>query len=138
MAIGSPSSTRITVAFSRGNPREVWKRKVVSDSWVENRNCDLDGIYEWCGYAFFYVKFGPQDGGEAGDDPAARTQGPIPRRDRCRRFEAMEARNPIGLEQVNEEKRFCRMLARLTASRPWRMPGMQSGLVAVRPPMVAQ
>ena len=48
---------------------------MVSDSWVENRNCDLDGIYEWCGYAFFYVKFGPQDGpgGEGGDDREVRT-----------------------------------------------------------------
>lgn len=40
MAIGNLSSARVTVAFSRGNSREVWKRRVVSDSWVENRDCD--------------------------------------------------------------------------------------------------
>lgn len=27
---------------------------------MENRNSDLEGVHEWCGYTFFYVKFGPQ------------------------------------------------------------------------------
>ena len=61
------------MAFSRRDAREIWKRRVVTDNWVENRNCDLEGIHEWCGYTFFYVKFGPQH-----EDPAGRTQGPIP------------------------------------------------------------
>ena len=51
MSIGRLSPTRITVAFSRGSTREAWVRKLSIDDWVENRNSDLKGCYEWCGYS---------------------------------------------------------------------------------------
>ena len=62
MSIGRLSPTRITVAFSRGSTREAWVRKLSIDDWVENRNSDLKVCYEWCGYSFFFVKFGPETG----------------------------------------------------------------------------
>ena len=69
MAIGRLSPTRITVAFSRGSTREAWVRKLSIDDWVENRNSDLKGCYEWCGYTFFYVKFGPENDIQEGGGP---------------------------------------------------------------------
>ena len=79
MSIGRLSATRVTVAFSRGNPREVWKRNLVTDDWIKNRNCDLEGHYEWCGYAFFYVKFGAsQEGGTGTQDRHDFQPGPLP------------------------------------------------------------
>ena len=79
MSIGRLSATRVTVAFSRGNPREMWKRTVVTDDWIENRNADLEGHYEWCGYAFFYAKFGTSQEGGIGTQGRHDFQpGPLP------------------------------------------------------------
>ena len=79
MSIGRLSATRVTVTFSRGNPREVWRRTVVTDDWIENRNCDVHGIYEWCGYAFFYMKFGPsREGGSETQERHDFSPGPTP------------------------------------------------------------
>ena len=79
MSIARLSATRVTVAFSRGNPREVWKRVVVTDDWIENRGSDLEGIYEWCGYTFFYVKFEALPEGRAGNlDRRDVRPGPLP------------------------------------------------------------
>ena len=30
------------------------------DDWINSRNADLPGIYEWRGYCFFYVRFAPR------------------------------------------------------------------------------
>ena len=30
------------------------------DDWINSRNADLPGIYEWRGYCFFYVRFAPK------------------------------------------------------------------------------
>ena len=65
--------------FSRGNPREVWKRVVVTDDWMENRGSDVEGLHEWCGYAFFYVKFEALPEGRAGNlDRRDVRPGPLP------------------------------------------------------------
>ena len=78
MSIGRLSPTRITVAFSRGSTREAWVRKLSIDDWVENRNSDLKGCYEWCGYSFFFVKFGPEAGiHEGGNSLPSEAQLPL-------------------------------------------------------------
>ena len=79
MSVARLSATRVTVAFSRGNPREVWKRVVVTDDWMENRGSDVEGLHEWCGYAFFYVKFEALPEGRAGNlDRRDDRPGPLP------------------------------------------------------------
>ena len=79
MSIARLSATRVTVAFSRGNPREVWKRVVITDDWIENRGSDVEGLHEWCGYTFFYVKFEALPEGRAGNlDRRDVRPGPLP------------------------------------------------------------
>ena len=42
--------------------RQQWRRHVVTDDWTESRNCDVENVYEWVGYSFFYVRFVSGDG----------------------------------------------------------------------------
>ena len=67
VSIGRLSPTRITVVFSRGSTREAWRRRCIIDDWVENRNSDVRDCYEWCGYTFFFEKFGPEAGTVEGE-----------------------------------------------------------------------
>lgn len=77
------------------------------------------------------MKFGPQHGGDAGDDLTDR-KGPVHRRARCLRFGAMATRSPTNPALVNEEDLLCRMSAKLRKSRGLHTPEVQSMLVAVR------
>ena len=67
--ISRMSPTRVTVAFHRGSTREAWRRQVLTDDWTASRNCDIEGVYEWIGYAFFYVRFvGAMEGAQLDPD----------------------------------------------------------------------
>ena len=79
VSIGRLSPTRITVAFSRGSTREAWRRRCIIDDWVENRNSDVRDCYEWCGYTFFFEKFGPEAGAAEGEE-ALSSQAQMPLR----------------------------------------------------------
>ena len=81
MSIGRLSPTRITVVFSRGSAREAWRRRCIIDDWVENRNSDVRDCYEWCGYSFFFVKFGPETGTVEGEGSLS-SQAQLPLRPR--------------------------------------------------------
>ena len=60
--IARMSTTRVSVVFSRESTRQQWRRRVVTDDWTESRNCDVENVYEWVGYSFFYVRFVSGDG----------------------------------------------------------------------------
>ena len=60
--IARMSTTRVSVVFSRESTRQQWRRHVVTDDWTESRNYDVENVYEWVGYSFFYVRFVSGDG----------------------------------------------------------------------------
>ena len=60
--ISRMSTTRVPVVFSRESTRQPWCRRVVTDDWTASRNCDVENVYEWVGYSFFYVRFVSESG----------------------------------------------------------------------------
>ena len=60
--IARMSTIRVSVIFSRESTRQQWSRHVVTDDWTASRNCDVENVYEWVGYSFFYVRFVSGDG----------------------------------------------------------------------------
>ena len=60
--IARMSTTRVSVVFSRESARQQRSRHVVTDDWTVSRDCDVENVYEWIGYSFFYVRFVSGDG----------------------------------------------------------------------------